>query len=184
MVLSVGLIPYPITFLVTDLISEIYGRSKANQVVVVGLICSFLVMGITILTDMIPARPESAVNDETFSLVFGLTAASVSASMVAYLLAQFIDIKIFHWLKEKTNGKKLWLRNDLSTIPSQLVDSFAVITLLCSFGAIQWAEFPITVFSLFVFKMLVALLDTPFFYLFSNLIKRHFKLGDMDELKI
>lgn len=184
MVLSVGLIPYPVTFLVTDLISEIYGKSKANQVVVVGLICSVLVMGITIITDLIPARTESPVDDETYSLVFGLTAASVSASMIAYLLAQFIDIKLFHWLKARTRGKKLWLRNNLSTIPSQLIDSFAVISLLCAFGAIPWGDFLITVFSLFVFKMMVAIADTPLLYLFSYIIKRHFNLDDMDELDI
>lgn len=184
LVLSVGLIPYPITFLVTDIVSEIYGKNKANQLVVVGLICSVLVMGITLVTDVIPARVGSPVDDETYSLVFGLTAASVTASMMAYLLAQFIDIKIFHWLKQKTNGKHLWLRNNFSTIPSQLIDSFSVITLLCVFGALNWNEYFVTVFSLFTFKLMIAVLDTPFFYLFSHLIKKHFNLGEMDELAI
>lgn len=183
-VLSVGLIPYPLTFLVTDLISEFYGKEKASDVVKVGLVCALLIMGLTLLADAIPAREGSPVNDETFHSVFGLTAAAVTASMIAYLFAQLIDIRIFHFWKKKTQGKKLWVRNNLSTIPSQLVDSFAVITLLCSFGGIPWDQYWLTVSSLFIFKMLIALADTPLFYLFTYLIKRHFGLKEMEELEV
>ncbi|MFT4600854.1 MAG: putative integral membrane protein (TIGR00697 family) [Arenicella sp.] len=183
-VLSVGLIPYPLTFLVTDLISEFYGKDRASDVVKVGLICALLIMGLTILADIIPAREGSPVDDSTFHSVFGLTAAAVSASMIAYLLAQLIDIRIFHFWKVKTKGKKLWLRNNLSTIPSQLIDSFIVITLLCAWGGIPWEQYWITVTSLFIFKILIALADTPFFYLFTYLIKKHFGLKEMEELEV
>ena len=184
LILSVGLIPYPLTFLITDLISEVYGQKKANDVVKVGLLCAVLVIGIVLIADAVPAMETSAVNDETFTKVFGLSSASVSASMIAYLFAQFIDIKLFHFWKVKSQGKMLWLRNNLSTIPSQLIDSVLVISMLCFFGALPWSTYLVTVFSLFIFKLLVALLDTPFFYLFTFLIKRHFKLGAMDELEI
>ncbi|MEO9533205.1 MAG: queuosine precursor transporter [Crocinitomicaceae bacterium] len=184
LILSVGLIPYPLTFLVTDIISEIYGQKKANMVVKIGLVCAILVMGLTMVADYIPAMSGSAVNDETFHQVFGLTGVAVFASMLAYLLAQLIDIKLFHFWKIKTNGKKLWLRNNLSTLPSQLVDSVMVISLLSLFGALDWSSFFVTVSSLFLFKVLIALLDTPFFYLFSFLIKRHFNLQEMEELEL
>lgn len=183
MILSVGLIPYPLTFLVTDIISEVYGQKKANMVVKIGLVCALLVMGLTMVADYIPAMPGSAVDDKTFHNVFGLTGLAVFASMLAYLLAQLIDIKLFHFWKVKTNGKKLWLRNNLSTLPSQLVDSVMVISLLSFFGALNWSDYLITVSSLFLFKIVVALLDTPLFYLFSYLIKRHFGLKEMEELE-
>ena len=181
-ILSVGLIPYPLTFLVTDIISEIFGQKKANLVVKIGLVCAVLVMGLTMLADSIPAMDGSAVDDKTFHQVFGLTGIAVFASMIAYLLAQLIDIKLFHFWKVKTQGKKLWLRNNFSTLPSQLVDSILIISLLSLFGALEWSGFMITVSSLFIFKVIIALLDTPFFYLFTYLIKRRFNLGEMDEL--
>ena len=91
--------PYPITFLVTDIISEIYGKKKANQIVIAGLFASVFVLGIVMVAESVHATSWSPVNDDTFSSVFGLTGISVGASMLAYLLAQFIDIRIFHFWK-------------------------------------------------------------------------------------
>ena len=180
--ISVGLIPYPLTFLVTDLISEIYGRKKANMVVVVGLICAVIVGLIVYLAEIGPAIENSPVSDETFSTVFGLTGVAVSASMAAYLIAQFIDIRLFHFWKGLTKGKHLWLRNNFSTILSQLVDTSVVLLLLCSFEALPWSIFWTLFISGFLFKVIVAALDTPLFYLCTFLVKRRFQLGDNDEL--
>ena len=182
--ISVGLLPYPLTFLVTDLISEIFGEKRANDVVKVGLICSFLVMGFVYLADSIPAMVGSAVDDSTFSLVFGLTAVSVLTSMIAYLLAQFIDIKIYHFWKRKTEGRHLWLRNNFSTFSSQFVDTTTIIVLLCAFGALPWAEFWILFGSSIIYKLVVAALDTPFLYLFVHLIRRHFNLEINEEIEL
>mgnify|MGYP003334882278 CR=1 FL=1 len=93
--LSVGILPYPITFLVTDLISEIYGKKKANEVVVGGIFASFFAMGIIYIANAAPATNWSPVSDELFSTVFGSTAIAVLASMLAYLFAQFVDIQIY-----------------------------------------------------------------------------------------
>lgn len=180
--LSVGLIPYPLTFLVTDLISEIYGKQRANQVVKIGLIASVVVMLVVIISSLVPATSWSPVNDNVFNNVFGLTGVAVAASMLAYLFAQFIDIQIFHYLKQLTNGKHLWIRNNFSTITSQFVDTCVVLLLLCSFNAIKWDMFGTLLISGFLFKVLVALLDTPFFYLFTYLLKRKFKLNDCQEV--
>ena len=95
--LSVGILPYPITFLVTDLISEIYGQKKANQVVVAGIFASFFSITIILISNYVPALESSPINDETFSNVFSLSGLAVLASMLAYLFAQFIDIKIYHF---------------------------------------------------------------------------------------
>ncbi|MCB0409277.1 MAG: queuosine precursor transporter [Flavobacteriales bacterium] len=182
--ISVGLIPYPLTFLVTDLISEIYGKKKANQVVMVGLITTVIVMGVVMLATEVPATAWSPVNDGEFQKVFGLTGVAVSASMFAYLFAQFIDIKVFHFLKNLTKGKHLWLRNNFSTITSQFVDTNVVLLLMCSLGAIQWNLFGQLLLSGFLFKIIVALLDTPLFYLFTYLFKKKFGLNDVQEVEI
>ena len=182
MVISVGLLPYPITFLVTDLISELYGKRRANNVVKAGLIASLFVLLIVWVADLVPAITGSAVNDSIFSQVFGLAGVSVFASMMAYLLAQFIDIRIFHFWKKRTGGKKLWLRNNFSTIPSQFLDTLTVLFLLCSFGAIEWSNFWPFFLSGFIYKILIALLDTPLFYLFSGIARDHFGLKMGEEL--
>lgn len=177
---SVGLLPYPITFLVTDLISECFGRKKANLVVLSGLFASLLVLVIVTVGQSVPAASWSPVNDSEFDHVFGSTIVAVGSSMAAYLLAQFLDVRLFHFWKTKTGGKKLWLRNNLSTIPSQFADTFTVIFLMCSLGQIEWALFTHLMVFGFLFKILVAVLDTPLVYLGSWLIRRPFglKLGE------
>lgn len=180
--LSVGILPYPITFLVTDIISEIYGRRRANAVVTAGLVASVFVLGVVTVADIAPATSWSPVNGEEFSKVFGLTGISVGASMAAYLLAQYIDIRVFHFWKDLTKGKHLWLRNNFSTMTSQLVDTGAVLTLLCAAGAIEWELFPALFLSGFLFKALVAAFDTPFLYLFTFLIRKRLGLKGTEEV--
>ena len=180
--ISVGILPYPITFLVTDLISEFYGRKKADQVVIAGLVSSLFVMGIIFVADLVNSTSWSPVQNETFHTVFGLYGPAVFASMTAYLTAQFIDIRIFHFWKKLTKGKHLWLRNNGSTIFSQLVDTSSVLFLLCYFGVIPWDKFSILFINGFLFKMLIALIDTPLFYFFSGLLRRRFNLKLGEEL--
>ena len=182
--ISAGIIPYPITFLVTDIISEIYGRKKANQVVVSGLFASLFVLAIILVANATTATSWSPVDDVTFSNVFGLTGVAVGASMLAYLLAQFIDIKIFHFWKRMTNGKHLWLRNNGSTFVSQLTDTATVLLLLCFANAIPWNKFGILLINGFLFKILMALLDTPILYLSTSIIRKRFNLKFGEELKI
>ena len=182
--LSVGILPYPITFLVTDIISEIYGREKANRVVMVGFISSIFIMGVVMVGDMVSATQWSPVDDSVFHRVFGLFGPAVFASMTAYITAQFIDIRIFHFWKRKTNNRHLWLRNNGSTIFSQLIDTLSVLFLLCSFGVIDWVRFYPLLLNGFLFKVLVALIDTPFFYLFSHLLRKFFGLKLGEELEI
>lgn len=180
--LSVGILPYPLTFLITDLIAEIYGKRKANQVVIAGLFATVFVLGIIWLSNRVPAMDWSPVNQETFTSVFGLTGLAVTASMTVYLIAQLIDIRIYHFWKNYTNGKHLWLRNNASTMTSQFVDIASVLILLCSFGAIKWDLFASLLLSGFLFKVLIAAFDTPFLYLFVGIIKKHFNLKENQEL--
>ncbi|MBZ0327370.1 MAG: queuosine precursor transporter [Altibacter sp.] len=181
--ISVGILPYPITFLITDIISEVYGKKKANQVVTAGIFASFFSLLIVFVSSAVPATTWSPVNDALFNQVFGATAVAVFASMMAYLFAQYIDIRIFHFWKRVTKGKHLWLRNNFSTFLSQFIDTFTVLLLLCSFGKIDWALFGPLLLSGFLFKVLIAACDTPFLYAAVYLFRRRFGLKLGEELR-
>ena len=182
--ISVGILPYPITFLITDLISEIYGKKRANDVVVVGIFASLFSLLIIYVSSIAPATSWSPVNDSLFDTVFGNSTIAVFASMLTYLFAQFVDIQIYHFWKRLTKGKHLWLRNNFSTWFSQFVDTFTILFLLCSFGIIDWANFKGLLVSGFLFKVLVAALDTPFLYLGVHLFRRKFKLKVNEEIDL
>ena len=182
--LSVGILPYPITFLITDIISEIFGKKSANQVVVAGIFASFFSIGILLLAGIVPAIENSPVDDPTFHKVFALSPLAVLASMMAYLSAQFVDIRIYHYWKNLTQGKHLWLRNNFSTFSSQIIDSTTVILLLCSFQVLPWELFWGLVVSSVIFKLLVAAIDTPFLYFFVWMIRRCFDLEVGEEIHL
>jgi queuosine precursor transporter len=174
--LSVGIIAYPITFLITDVISEIYGRKRANQVVVAGLFASAFALLIVIVSNEASATEWSPLSDVEFKKVFGFTYIAVAASLAAYLLAQFIDVQLYHYWKKLTNGKHLWLRNNASTFSSQFVDTFVIITLLTMFEVIDEEFYFALILNGFLFKVLFALLDTPVAYVLVYGIRRYFGL--------
>ena len=182
-VLAVGVLPYPVTFLCTDFISEIYGKKRANAVVWMGLLLNLWVMFILWLGGVLPGYetrdaagqlvPDAAGRLPVFFEVRTLAFGAVAASMVAYLAAQLCDVHVFHFWKRVTRGRHLWLRNNASTLTSQLVDSTAVI-LITHFYAhalpIQadapiWPQLLTFIVSGYVFKATAALLDTGPFYL-------------------
>ena len=182
--ISVGILPYPITFLITDVLSEIYGKKKANQVVIAGIFASFFSILIILISDYVPAIANSPVDNKTFSTVFGLSPLAVLASMLAYLFAQFVDIRIFHFWKELTRGKHLWLRNNFSTFFSQFLDTFTVLFLLSSFKILPWSIFESLLISGFLFKVIVAAIDTPILYLIVFWFRRKFDLKIGQEISI
>ena len=182
--ISVGILPYPVTFLITDIISEVYGKKKANLVVTTGIFASFFSLLIVYTSNAVPATSWSPIDNALFGKVFGATAIAVFASMVAYLLAQYIDIQIFHFWKRITKGRHLWLRNNFSTFLSQFVDTFSVLFLLCSFGKIDWELFSGLLLSGFLFKVLIAALDTPFLYAAVYGLRSLFDLKPAEELRL
>lgn len=182
--ISVGLLPYPITFLITDLISEIYGKKKANQIVVTGIFASFFSILIVFVGNHTTATSWSPVNNEIYTKVFGFSSIAVLASMLAYLFAQFIDIRIYHFWKRKTSGKHLWLRNNFSTFTSQFIDTFTVVFLLCSFEVLKWDVFGSLLLSGFLFKIIIAALDTPLLYIAVYFMRNRFGLKAHEELNL
>lgn len=171
-IVSAGILPYPLTFLVTDIISEIYGRRRANQLVLTGFVASVFVVGVLQLGMAFPAIDNSAVDDKAFETVFGSGTRAIAASMVAYLVAQFIDIRMFHFWKRLTGGRHLWLRNNASTVASQLVDTTLVVFVLF---VGDWSAGRMTgaILDGWTFKMLCALVDTPLFYAAVYLFGRY-----------
>jgi len=182
--LSVGILPYPLTFLITDLISEIYGRKKADQVVITGIFASIFSILLILISSYVPAIEASPIDDETFNSVFLNAPLAVLASMLTYLFAQFIDIRIYHFWKKLTKGKHLWLRNNFSTFTSQFIDTFTIVSLLILFGILPEDKFTVLIISGFLFKVIVAILDTPLLYLFVWLIRKRFNLKIGEEINI
>ena len=180
-IVSAGILPYPITFLVTDLISELYGQQKANRVVASGFIASFFVLIFLWLGGLFSAIPDSVVNDQTYNAVFRNAWRIIAASMIAYLIAQFIDVRIFHFWKKLTNGKHLWLRNNGSTIASQLIDTTLVISILF-IGVWDLNQILNGIIDGWLFKMLCAFIDTPIFYIASAYFRKLFNLKLGEEL--
>ncbi len=172
--ISVGILPYPITFLITDLISEIYGKKMANQVVTTGIFASLFSLLIIWISESAPATDWSPITDALFNKVFGATVIAVLASMMAYLFAQYIDIQVFHFWKRVTKGKHLWLRNNFSTFFSQFIDTATVLLLLCSFGKIEWERFWALLEAGFLFKVLIAICDTSIFISWRLLFQETF----------
>ena len=169
-IVSAGILPYPLTFLVTDLISELYGQKKANIVVFSGFVASMFVLLFLWLGGQFNAIPDSIVNDNTYNKVFQNAWRIIAASMIAYLFAQFIDVRIFHFWKRLTNGKHLWLRNNGSTIASQLVDTTLVVMILFV-GVWEPRNIISAIIDGWLFKMLMAAIDTPIIYGIIHLLK-------------
>lgn len=182
---AVGVLPYPVTFLCTDFISELYGRARANWVVFVGLLLNIWVVAVLWIGGVLPGfegvDPEAG---RVFFDVRALAFGAVTASMIAYVVAQFVDVQVFHFWKRVTNGKHLWLRNNGSTLISQLVDTVAVI-LITHFYARALpidgsqsllAQLLLFILTGYVFKIAAALFDTIPFYLGAPALARYLRL--------
>lgn len=163
-VLPAAVVAYPLTFLMTDVIGEIWGKEEANRAVRNGFICQVISLILISLAILLPVAPF-ADNQAEFQAILGQSFRVVFASMIGYLIAQCNDVFIFHKLKEKCNGKHKWLRNNVSTLLSQLLDTAVFITI--AFIGIVPNIFTM-ILSQYVVKAAYALIDTPFFYLLTR----------------
>ena len=173
--IPIGTLAFPITFLATDLICELYGEKRAQNLVYVGFFMNFFMLGVMSLGNFLD---DAGVSGGTmiYDEVYGFMRAGVIASVIAYAVAQTVDVKMFHFWKRLTNGKHLWLRNNLSTTFSQLVDTIAILSINYMVGNFEGeinslsALFSL-ILSMYTFKFFSALFDTPLFYLGVRLLK-------------
>lgn len=182
LVVPAAIVAYPLTFLMTDVIGEIWGREQANKTVKLGFICQLISLTLIGIAIILPVAPF-ADNQAEFQSIMGQSFRVVGASLVAYLIAQFNDVLIFHKLKDKTNGKHKWLRNNVSTMTSQLLDTAIFIT-IAFIGTVPniW----VMIGSQYLIKCIYALLDTPFFYMLTKESKSRYENGynqNLEEIK-
>lgn len=182
-IISAGVLPYPVTFLITDVLSELYGQKRTTHVVLAGLVASIFVLFILWLGAQFPAIDGSPVNDEMFNTVFQNAWRVIAASMFAYLIAQLIDVRLFHFWKKVTKGKKLWVRNNFSTILSQGVDTTLVVVVLF-IGVESWSTMGGYILDGWLFKVCCAALDTFVFYGIMHWARRYFKLKVGEEIRL
>jgi uncharacterized integral membrane protein (TIGR00697 family) len=184
--LTTGIITYPLTFLITDIVCEVFGKKRASLMVVLGFFASILSLVFINLAVMLPGS-EVWINNSlgynsikdmqnAYESVFTLPGFLISASMLAYLVAQLIDVRIFHYLKKVTNEKKLWLRNNLSTMFSQLIDTIIVNSIFLYFGLnLDWDVIIKIIIASYLFKIIIALLDTPLVYIGVYYTRKYIK---------
>jgi len=167
LIVPAGVLAYSITFPITDIICEVWGKKRANFVVFSGFITLLVVLGLIRLALVWPKAPFWT-GEEAFARILGSTSRIIVASFIAYLISQYHDVWAFHFWGKVTRGKYLWLRNNASTFVSQFIDTFVFIT-IAFYGVMP-------VFSLikgqYIIKLLIALLDTPFVYFGVWLIRK------------
>lgn len=199
---AVGVLPYPVTFLCTDLISELYGRARASAVVWMGLLLNVWVIFILWLGGILPgfetidpstgsAVLDAANRKPVFFEVREFAFVATGASMVAYMTAQFTDVYVFHFWKRVTKGKHLWLRNNGSTMVSQMVDSTAVVlvtwwvgglAMVLSDGRPVLPQLVLLIATAYAFKFAMALLDTLPFYWMTARLSRFLQIDPIQEI--
>jgi queuosine precursor transporter len=175
--LTTGILTYPLTFLFTDLVSEIYGKRRADFMVVLGFVMSLVMLGIVQLAVAVEPHPywvppvapfygSESDYQHAFESVFALNGILLFGSMSAYLAAQLADNRLYHFWKRVTKGKHLWLRNNASTWVSQLIDT-GVVGCIFFYGGLGM-DFGVglkVMATIYVYKLVIAALDTPFIYL-------------------
>lgn len=170
-VFSAGIIPFPLTFVLTDLINEFYGKDGARFVTFLGLGMAIFCALLLWLARVIPAADHSPIPFDTFNMVFGLSGRMFLASLTAYVFGQLLDIQVFFVLRRLTHEKFLWLRATGSTVISQLVDSF-VVTMIAFSGKLPLPEILQVASNNYTYKFFIALGLTPVCYLGHALIGR------------
>jgi len=164
---SVGILVFPILFLVTDIIEEVHGHKKARQFVYIGLAALVFILIITVIAVLLPTASRSFVSHEEYAAIFGTTVRIFVASIIGFFISQMHDVWAFRFWKQKTRGKHLWLRNNMSTIVSQFLDT--TIFMFIAFYAISPKFTAGYIFALiipyWIIKVLFAFFDTPFCYL-------------------
>lgn len=182
MEISVGVIPFPLTFILTDVVNEYYGRRGARTLTIIGAAMLIIGFGIIFISRALPVSPRSPVPGPAFDAVFGVSYRFFGASLLAFLVGQLADIQAFHFVKRVTQSRHLWLRACGSTAISQVVDT-AVVNFAALYGTLSLGEIAeVAVFS-YGYKMAAAVTLTPLLYAAHGVFTRYFGLEPMPVLE-
>ncbi|GIV60041.1 queuosine precursor transporter [Rhodocaloribacter litoris] len=171
-IMTAGVLAFPITFIITDLLNEYYGKPGIRFVTYVGMVMIVFEFGLLQLAMAVPTADISPVPAEAFDTVFGATGRVIVGSITAYLLGQLADITLFHWLRRLTRGRHLWLRATGSTFGSQFIDTLVVLTIAFA-GQLSVQEIlAVTLFN-YAYKFVIAAGITPLIYAAHWLMDRY-----------
>lgn len=170
--LSVGAMIYPLTFLITDLIAEFYGKERSRFCVQFAISMNILVAIIIMGMDTLPATEWSKIDNLTFHKVFGLYSVAFIGSMIACYTSQAIDISLYLWIRKITNGNWLWFRNNGSTAISLFIDTFVVISFMTLFGVLPVEQMWLLIINSYSFKLFFTICSTPLFYICVSIMRR------------
>lgn len=170
---SAGIIPFPLTFVLTDVVNEFYGREGARRLTYAGLVAALFVWGVINLALAMPTAAGSPISDQAFRSAFGTSARLYVASLTAYMIGQLLDISIFQLLRRATGEKLLWLRSTGSTVLSQAIDSLSV-SFVFLVGTRPTSFIVSNAANNYVGKLVMAVLLTPLIYVGHELVRRYF----------
>ncbi len=162
----VGVLPWPIVFLLTDTLNEFYGEKAVRRLSWITTVLIGYCFIVVLLALQIPAVPDIGVTDEQFGAVFGQAPWIMIGSIAAFLISQLLDVTIFHWIKSKTGNNHIWLRSTGSTVVSQMIDT--IVVLYIGFvlpGKMDWNTFAEVAPTNYLLKMGIAVALTPMIYL-------------------
>jgi uncharacterized integral membrane protein (TIGR00697 family) len=175
--LSAGIIPFPLTFVITDVVNEFYGTEGARRLTFVGLGAALFVWLVIQLALHLPPSPVSPIPDAVFQTAFGTSARLYVASLAAYVIGQLLDISIFRTLRRATGHRLLWLRATGSTVLSQMIDSFTVSFIFLT-GTQSLGFITRNAANNYVGKLIMAVLLTPVIYAMHALFRRRFHVSE------
>ncbi|NCN40677.1 queuosine precursor transporter [bacterium] len=171
--MSLGVLPWPVVFLATDLVNEYFGKNGVRRLTFLTVALIIYAFAVLFIGIVIPAAGFSPVDDEAFQKVFGQSLWIIFGSLVAFLVSQFVDVFVFWAVRAKTEGKYLWLRATGSTAVSQLIDTFVILGIAFYLpGKLSLNEYMITSASNYSYKLAIAVALTPLIYLGHNVIDR------------
>lgn len=172
--LPLGVLPWPVVFLSTDLINEFYGKKAVRRLTFMTTAMILYMFVIVFAAMQIPAASFSPVNDETFHKVFGQSLWIIAGSVTAFLISQYVDVIVFWIFRKRTGMRMLWLRATGSTIVSQLIDTFVIQGIAFVIpGYLSLDQYFIVAMTSYVYKLAIAVFLTPLIYGSHNLIERY-----------
>ncbi len=177
----VGILPWPVVFILTDLLNEFYGFKAVKRISWITAILiayCFLIVGLSLSIPAVEIKGSKLATNESYNLVFGQAQMVIVGSIVAFLISQILDAYVFNWIKKKTGNKFIWLRSTGSTLFSQLIDTYVVLYIgFVLPGSLKMGDFLTIAPTNYILKIIIAISLTPLIYLGHYLVKHYLKVN-------